>query len=260
MNNTFNLQRFLRFFKKYTLENAKTYFLLIFILLGILSLIIGFLAFAQQERFSVNTQLFIFMIFVLLGGSIFTSMIFMEIGDKKKAIPLLTLPVSHFEKYLVAWIYTYLIFSVVSLSSFYLVDYTFIALAKPRDYTGPGYVLNLLTDPERWYVPLIGYTLFHSFTFWGAIYFERLHFIKTAFIFFISLLVFSLLSRFLMSLITGGGVQQNMLFSSVSSGSGQHNWDIYAGMPLIHLGLYMLAAVVVLLWVSAFYSLKEKQV
>src|ERR1700743_2754531 len=100
MNNTFDLNRFLLLFKKHTLEHAKIYLLSFIVLMGLVFLVLGFDSYTNGGLLDKKAQQISFIFIMLIGGSIFTSMSFIELGDKKKAIPFLTLPASHFEKYL----------------------------------------------------------------------------------------------------------------------------------------------------------------
>src|ERR1700712_4678815 len=122
MNNTFNIDRFMLLFKKRSVEQAKTYLLSIAVLTGMLFIILGFNSFTNRGHLDRNPQGIIFMFFLLLGGSIYTSLSFTDMGDKKMAIPALALPASHFEKYLVSWLYSYVIFQLVCVGVFYFAD------------------------------------------------------------------------------------------------------------------------------------------
>lgn len=259
MNNTFNLNRFWLYFKKHTIEHTKIYLMSIAVLMGILFFFFGFTAINDNGRITVDGQMMLFMFCLLLGGSIFSSLMFAELGDKKKAMLPLTLPVSHFEKYLVAWLYSYVIFSLVCISSFYLVDYVMLSISKPSG--NHNKMLDLLGPITPWYIPFIGYTLFHAFTFWGAIHFKKLHFIKTTFLFFLCLIVLEAINHVMVSLIGNGNIKSWFLFMSARAMEGNHPGNFINPSDTVqYMGFYILATVIVLLWVSTFFKLKEKQV
>jgi hypothetical protein len=261
MNNTFSLTRFIRYFKKHTVENGKTYLLSTAVLIGILILSLFFVVAMGNGHLTLDWQMTVLMCCALLGGSIFTSLTFADVGDKKKAIPMLTLPVSHLEKYLVSWIYTYIIFLIICIGGFYLVDIVAVSFSVASPYSGTQQKLLDLTSKETPGILLFTiFTLFHALAFWGAIYFDKLHFVKTAFVFFIALLGFNLLSKAIISAITDGNVGSTVFFQgSDIIVNGQRHF-ISPPDAVNQLGIIIFIAIVLLLWASAFFRLKEKQV
>src|ERR1022692_150129 len=104
MNNTFNIRRFRRLFVKHTVEHYKSYLMSLTVLMGVMILGGSFLIYMIEAPIDKGFQSAIFAMILLLAGTIFTSTIFADLGDTKKAVASLTLPASHFEKYLVAWL------------------------------------------------------------------------------------------------------------------------------------------------------------
>ncbi|MDB5158562.1 MAG: hypothetical protein JWR50_3269 [Mucilaginibacter sp.] len=258
MNNIFNIQRFLQYLKKHTIEHGKIYLLSIGVMWGILLLAFIFNSLWNTPHYTpVSTQTEIFFFCGVGGGSVFTSLIFTSFGDKKQAIPTLLLPVSNFEKYLVAWLYSYLVFQIIFVCSFYFIDWSFMGMFAPK-YKPYNELFNI-TKGTDWQMLFTVYAVLHAFTFWGAIYFNKLHFIKTAVVFFIYFMVFNVISKVFISSITNGVVRQDVLRSRAVIMQ-QGDWDITPNNNLINLGFYAIAVVVLLLWVSAFFRLKEKQV
>src|SRR5471030_1935310 len=104
MNNIFNAKRFARLFIKHSTEHYKNYLMSFGVLVGVLLLGIGFFTYINNdEPMNMALQTSVFAIVLMLAGTMFTRNIFSDIGDKKKAVPALTLPASHFEKYLLGW-------------------------------------------------------------------------------------------------------------------------------------------------------------
>ncbi|MGF7081923.1 hypothetical protein [Mucilaginibacter sp. UYCu711] len=261
MNNTFNLNRFSHYFKKHTVDNIKIYTLSTVVLLGILGLALGFMTLIGL-RATIDWQMSVFLFCLTLGGAIFTSLIFADFGDKKKAIPVLTLPVSSIEKYLVGWIYTFLIFPVICISLFYLVDYLAFAF-KPTYYDLQGRaipkpILNLFSKATPWFIPAIMFTLFHACTILGAAYFKKLHFIKTTFLFFVLIIVLNVINYPILHVISAGHIQQEVLF--MSSKVVDSRYTISASDSMALLAPYAFVLTIIIIWASAFYKLKEKQV
>ncbi len=195
MNKIFNPVRFGRLFIKHTTEHYKGYLMALGVLIGVMVLGGSFLVYMIDAPLDHSTQSGLFLVILLIAGTIFTSTIFADLGDKKKAIAYLTLPASHFEKYLVAWLYSFLVFLVI-----YTVSFFFVALFLLNVKHVPGQaggVINLL-QKQHLQFGLI-YAFLHAIAFWGAIYFNKLHFIKTGFVFFVFMGLLILFNKIMLS-------------------------------------------------------------
>jgi len=256
MNNTFNLTRFGRLFVKHTVEHYKSYLMSLAVLICVMILGGSFLIYMIEAPIDRGFQSAIFGMILLLAGTIFTSTIFAGYGDRKKAISLLTLPASHFEKYLVAWLYSFLIFAIVYSAGFYLIA---LLAINVKHFPGhPSEIINILHWPVCGMFVL--YAFLHSVAFLGAIFFEKLHFIKTAFLFFISLTLLIIINKILLDSLIGQKMDTPVPFGNVRlrlSGQAaeisltnlQDNWLIL-----------IISVLAVLFWAAAYYRLKEKQV
>src|SRR6185437_9488020 len=123
MNYNFNMNRFGRLFVKHTAEHYKGYLMSLAVLIGVLVLGGCFLVYMVEARLDKGLQSAFYMMMLFLAGTIFTSTVLNDLGDRKKATAWLTLPASHFEKYLVAWVYSLLILLVIYTAAFYLSAY-----------------------------------------------------------------------------------------------------------------------------------------
>ena len=83
MNQTFNFSRFSNLFIKHTVDNYKTYLMAFFVLLGVLFLSMGFAAYVSGGQISTGAQIPFFIFGLLLGGCIFTSIVFSDLGNKR---------------------------------------------------------------------------------------------------------------------------------------------------------------------------------
>ncbi len=258
MNNVFNVRRFSMLFKKHSIEHGNTYLLSTAVLIGLLFLSLGFFSYTSRGHLDSNAQTSTFIFFMLIGGSIFTSLTFLDLGDKKKSIPFLTLPASHTEKYLVAWIYSFVIFQLVFLGAFYLVANVIVAIgvtpANDRER-----VINVFDPQQKTVMTFTIYALFHGLTIWGAIFFEKLHFIKTSFVFFIGLAIILLINSQLLNLLIGKEAQ-GVPFQGMGINNNNHFWQISPDKDVTWYGWYIFKITVLLLWTSAFFRLKEKEV
>lgn len=261
MNNTFTFNRFSLLFKKHFIEQIRTYLMSVAVLIGFLAITLGFAAYASDGELylGVKTQLMFFITFLLGAGIIFTSIIFNELGDKKKAIPILTLPVSHLEKYLVAWIYSFPIFLLVFLGCFYAVDGLTVYFCN-LNVIHKNEVLSLFNEEYKPYRILPVFTVLHAIAFAGAIFFEKLHLIKTAFLTMIFVFAVFLINQPLMKMLFKPEVRNAVPFDTVGVIDGDNVWYIAATKDSHLIITTLLVILMITFWTSAYFKLKEKQV
>jgi len=257
MNYTFNTNRFGKLFLKHTREHYKGYLLSLAVLVGVMILGGSFLIYMVNVPIDKNAQTFLFMVLMMLAGTVFTSTIFTDLGDKKSAIPWLTLPASHFEKYLVAWVYSFLVFLIIYTVIFYLSALYAINIKR-----FPNYQPRLLNVFEPQILQMyIVFAFLHSISFFGAIYFERLHFIKTAVVFFISIALLILINKLILGALIGRAVEATPPFGELLVADKGQTIDIHIVNKMQYsYMLYLLAALAIIFWVAAYYRIKEKQV
>jgi len=254
MNNTFNPTRFGRLFIKHTVEHYKSYLMSLTVLVGVMILGGSFLVYMIEARIDKGLQTAVFSMIMLLAGPIFTSTIFTDLGDKKRGTVFLTLPASHFEKYLVAWIYSFAIFLVIYTASFYVVV---LFAVNVKHFPGqPTEIINVF----QW--PILGmylvYAFLHSIAFYGAIFFEKLHFIKTGFIFFIFFALLIVSNKLLLGALLSHPVDPTVPFGNLHFTNNNRTVDISHQQDFFLLGILVL--VTLFFWVATYFRLKEKQV
>jgi hypothetical protein len=226
------------------------------VLVGVMILGGSFLVYMADVRLDKNIQTFLFFTILLLAGTIFTSSVFADLGEKKKAIAWLVLPASHFEKYLTAWIYSFLLFTIVYTVIFYLA--IFIAVNIQHVDGHPQIIINVF-DKQILQMYLV-YVFLHSIAFFGAIYFEKLHFIKTAFVFFIFIAIMIMLNKGLLSALLGRTVDASPPFGNLRFADSGQTVDIEMASQNSPYLLYLLIILAFIFWAAAFFRLKEKQV
>jgi hypothetical protein len=256
MNKTFSPDRFARLFKKHTKEHYRNYGMSIVVLVGVMLLGGSFLVYMIEVDLDKTIQTFFFFTIMLLAGTVFTSSVFADLGERKKAMVWLVLPASHFEKYLVAWIYSFLLFIVVYTLIFYLA--VLITLNMHHVHTHRIFILNVF-DTQILQMYLV-FAFLHAFTFFGAVYFEKLHFIKTAFSFFIILAILIILNKFLLTGLLGRTVDASPPFGYLRFGDTGQAVDIKISSSDSPFLLYLIVTLTLILWVGAYFRLKEKQV
>ncbi|PTS95503.1 hypothetical protein DBR11_21215 [Pedobacter sp. HMWF019] len=259
MNNTFNLIRFLRLFKKQTAEQYKTYLMSVGVLIGILALLLGFMSYSGGGSIGPTAQGVIFFNLMLFSGTIFTSLIFADLGNNKKSIPILTLPSSHLEKYLVAWLYSFVIFQVVYIACFYVIDYTVISIGN-IDQAHKSTVVNVFSTNFKIWVVFPIFAVLHSICFIGSVFFEKLHFIKTAFTFFIFLIFICLINPLFLKAIFDVKVLKGVPFNSIGIEIGETSYFVRPNDTSDVILLVMAGLLTLVLWTSTYFRLKEKQV
>jgi hypothetical protein len=259
MNEVFSFRRFRRLFVKHTIEHYRTYLMSLAVLVGVLLLGGSFIFYMDPDPPDPAFQSVIFVALLLLAGTLFTSTVFADYGDRNKAIPALTLPATALEKFLVGWLYSYPIFLVVYIGAFYLA---LLGLSSSRHW-GPGqhfYLLNL-RQPGMDVLFLI-YSVLQAVSLFGAVFFSKLHFIKTGFAFFIALGIAIFLNTFLLKVFSGlGVVKMSLPFGFLNFYVHDRFYSISLNDPGTSTTiLYVMMLVTLVIWVAAYFRLKEKQV
>jgi len=101
--------------------------------------------------------------------------------------------------------------------------------------------------------------IFHLFSFWGAIYFNNLHFIKTGFTFFLGALALSIFNYIFLSVISTGSLTNRSVFFQNHVLVNNKLYDLNINENIFIAMWIAFAISVMLLWLSTFYKLKEKQ-
>lgn len=258
MNNFFSLKRFLRLFIKQTTEHYRTYLMSIAVLAGVMLLGGSFLFFVIPDPPDTGMQTAMFVILMLIAGTIFTSTVFSDYGDKSKAIAAISLPATTFEKFLIGWLYSYPIFMIVYTGVFYLV---LIGLGSMRHWpVGQHFDILSLSHDILTFV-LVVYSILHAISIFGAILFKKLHFIKTGFAFFVGYALIMIANTLFLKAITGLNVIKiAMPYGYLNFDIGTKYYSIAAVGPISLGVITTLLVIALLIWVAAYFRLKEKQV
>lgn len=259
MNNTFSLRRFSQLFIKHSQEYFKTYFLSVTVLLALLATVLGFTSYLSGGNLGIKSQYAIFFFFIIGAGSIFTSMVFSDLGNSRKSIAMMTLPASHFEKYLVAWLYSFVIYQLIFLLSFYAVDLVVLNLQN-SGMTGKITLLDLQNPDTPYGMALVTFSMIHSMAFLGAVSFEKLHFIKTASLVSLICLLLILINHPLATTILGVDLDKVVPLGEVRIKEGEQYFNIQAQSSVRPIIQGMAYTFVLILWIGTYFKLKEKQV
>ena len=250
MDNIFSFQRFVWLFNKYTREHYKSLLMSVVVLAGILAMILVCIALIGVHVDS-NGQDVLFAVLFVGMGFVFTSSIFADLGNKHKSISELTLPVAHLERFLVAWIYSFIIFQIVYIPCFFLINGIVINLS---DYQKENYeAISILgTKKSSYFILLTYYCFVHAFAFLAAVLFRNHHFLKTTFSFIVFYIVLMMLNHVSLPPFIGSHVGSHATnFSPVKGYIYTYDTAIFSVMIL---------ASAFCLWTATYFKLKEKQV
>ena len=258
MSQSFNLTRFGRLFRKHTAEHLRGYLLATAVLLGGIGLVLGYVAYLNTQAMSASVQGMVFIMGLLSSGVFFTSTVLAPFGPPRHATPALLLPASHWEKYLVAWLYALPIFVLVYIGCFYLMDALVLQL---DDWAGPKPdLVSLFSDQEKLYSGLVAYAVLNAVFLWGSIYFTKQQFIRTAFGVLLGLVVVVVVNFQVVQALVGRKVESVLPFSGLvlREGKAIQSLDLPPGqgawLVLVPVGLMLLG------WAGAYARLTEKQI
>ncbi len=269
----FSFTRFGMLFKKHTVENFRNYAISLFVMVGIMLLIMGMVNYKAFKPMEEKQQLAFFLGFLLAAGTIFTSNIFTNLGEKRKAIASITLPASSLEKFLVGWLYSFVIFQIIFIAVFYAIVATILKLGNWPPDTDP--IINVFEfGPDKTWIVFIVYAFLHSTMIYGAIFFKKMHFIKTAFAFFIILIAIWLLNDQVLELMIHQPIHGNPPFGGLNFAydvvvkshgvvvDRHHQYDGHVDLPdaTFKWILLLFSLLGVMMWGAAYYKLKEKKV
>ena len=256
-NQIFSFARFGRLFGRHTAEHLPAYLMTAAVGAGGMLVVLGFLTYMQGSAPTVTVQTVLFTLFLLAGCTIFTSTVFAQFGNSRQASVALTLPASHLEKFLVAWVYSLPVFLLAFIPLFYLADAAVV-------YAGvaPGQapeLLDLVAARQDMAGTLAMLTALHAAWLWGGICFENKHFIKTGFAVLLLLGGLSMVNFQVLKRLVGAELLPTVPFTSLRFLESKQFYSVALPdaqgpwLALVPLGLAGL------LWAAAYCRLTEKQ-
>jgi hypothetical protein len=121
-------------------------------------------------------------------------------------------------------------------------------------------IFSFISDNPGGFKIYIVYGLLQAVAFYGAIYFNKLHFVKTAFAFFITIAVLMIGNKYLLDFMTGHKVRPNVPFGEMRFTEQMQNIVIRISPQYDWITQYMVIAFILILWLAAYFRLTEKQV
>ncbi len=256
-NQHFQLARFGRLLRRHTAEHLRNYLLTAVVGTGAMMLVMGFIAYLNRDAIPSGAQNAFFVLFLLTGGSILASTAFTQFGDKRQATVALLLPASHLEKYLVAWIFSLPLFLLFFIPLFSLANAAVAYVSAAPGQTPE--LLNVFEDGERAMGTFWTLTVLHAAWLWGGIYFEKAHFIKTAFLVFGLFGILAVVNFQALKLLITPELRPVPPFTKLQFVEKQLSYTLdlpAAQFPWLSL---VPVALALLLWAAAYFRLTEKQ-
>jgi hypothetical protein len=263
MGNIFVTRRFALLFKKTIMERPAQ----LTGLIGLMLAIIFILYFIFKSQLSFSAAQNIAFIWGLAGGGCFlASFVFGYFSSNANGSSYLTLPASHFEKWLCGVLIVGILYPLVFLLFFRMMDAGFVALFhRSLDSGSPLYKEQYNSVYIFSFTGRIAIKVYSTFFFFtgvaliGPLYFNKAAFIKTALVFCaICFAIFGLNWLF-----------ADLLFGQIDSAFPYRNVDILVGKEVGSVELPERAFAIVssalaycipvLLWIVAYIRLREKE-
>lgn len=264
MNDVFNLKRFGWLFKKTMLERPVQ-------LIGLIGLIlmIDFLMYLFGTTMNIvwdAVQEETFILGLVGGGSFLAAFVFNYFYSNATGSSYLTLPASAFEKWLCGVLIAGIIFTLIFLAFYRLMDTTFVGIYhRSLNPAGPFYKEmydHVRIFPYDGFVASKTYMMFLNFTtamLVGALYFNKAAFIKVALIVCGLFIGGMLLNDFMAKALIDNvdkGLPYYAVFITVGKEFGKIFLPSYASKAVDIIILYIMPAV---LLVTAYIRLSEKE-
>jgi len=193
MNQFFDFKRFSLLVLKHWADNKKRYTLSLLAYVGLLTtwflfgLIIEGIPDGEGLPEDVQIPTFFFSLFAV--GTFYASQYFSDLGSRHKGSHFLLVPASSFEKLVCSLFFTAILFPILLIACFYLVDVVMVTLANSFSGNsgngGKSTVANIFGvelirfNPKQAIYLLLFFFSVQSLFLLGSVYFKKYNFIKT---------------------------------------------------------------------------------
>ena len=247
MNDVFNLKRFTLLLKEQSSKNLKLFLMGAVLVFGVLfALDLLYIISSGITKLHLNIRLGFYMVCIFPSAFLISGTWFTYLSKSAPEIGNLLLPVSSFERILVAFIINIIIFSLI-----YFLIVIIIEIILFQHFE----ILYYFTHFFKFRLFYSSLFLFQSFFLLGSLIFKKAATIKTGFAIFICFIILQLINNFVMSVVFRN--VHNINYSNMFFNNEAFlitplyirlilKWIIYIGVPLI--------------WVASYFKLKEKQV
>jgi hypothetical protein len=260
-----NLARLVLLISRQWAENRRLYLLGWGLLTGLLGIFYLFASEWSQGMLprGADREL-MFGLGLWVGGGLLANAQFAELSDRSRAIGWLMLPASALEKLLSAFFFTALVFPAVYLITFYGVETLFLGLLgeprpNPPNRHVEGYLSLLYSEAGNFCLVFPGLL---AIAILGSIHYERFSFVKTLASLIVVVFATVMLNTLIANILTPEGfavtnappfVRTVLLYDHTYT-------DVYAPPTFRRVSnLLMFGLTPVLLWLTAYFRLREKQ-
>ncbi len=263
MNNTFNIHRFGLVFKKTVLERPMQLFGL-----TVLSLAVVFFVYVlgkQLSGFDV-AQNASFLLGLVGGGCFLASFVFGYFSTNAMGSSFLTLPASHFEKWLCGILLTGVWYVLIFLLFYRFVDTLFVGIyRRSLDSNGPFFkelYEQVQIFPFDGFVANKAAIMFVNFAgamLVGSLYFNKVNFIKVALLisaFWLGAWLFNLMIAKAMIQDVNNAMPYFLVWIDINKDQGRIELP---GKLLTVVGILIQYVVPAILWMVAYIRLREKE-
>jgi hypothetical protein len=264
MNDTFNLNRFGWVLKKSVLERPA---LMLGLVLATLMITLLSYAIVQSMAGIAKAQVVSFLLGFLIGGSFMSSSVFGYFSSPFSGTSFLVLPASHFEKWLSAVLIAIVIFTVVYLGFYRLIDTLFVNSYRHNLDRNSSNYQSLYNSVEVFtFNNKISSQIFVMFAnISGAMLLGSLYFNKTSYIKVILLICFLVIGTYFINLSMANiffkhidmAMPFKSIFLKIGSAIGIINMPKMVDKTVELLISYIIPGI---LWLTALIRLKEKEV
>ncbi len=263
MNNTFNIKRFGKLLKKTLLERPmNTYGFIALVLAGTLIL---YEVLKTLSGFDMAQRL-TFFVGITAGSFFLASFSFGFFSTNASGSSFLTLPASHFEKWLCAVLITGVLYPLIFLIFYRIIDSSFVAIYHNGLDTASPFYKQMY---ERVYqFDLNGiiarniYIMFFIYTgamLLGALYFNKAAVIKVALVL-CAVFTFAFGLNWLMAIGLFGSIEDAAPFNHVAIRAGKEIGSLELPSRIGKIFLYAIIVVFpAILWLLSFTRLREKE-
>lgn len=266
MNNTFDFNRFSLLVKRQWIENKKL-FLMASVILLVLGLVFYGFNVDLEDGYLINVEGRGVLLIgsIILVGTFFTNYIMRDFSNKNDTTSFLQVPASHIDKFLSSSFYIFIVFPIIFLLFYYLIDCSFVNIGNSimDNYPRKGNVVKnefvfiyMMNNKTLHLDTIVGvWVTIQSFIMVGSIYFKRWTYIKTAFtglvLFFLIYLIAGTAFEILVTDLAHQVEVNSNAYLQVKSIE-----DVISDITLICLK-YIFTPILILI---AYFKLKEKQV
>lgn len=264
MNNTFNLHRFGLLFKKTLLERPVQMFgftgLLLAMILIIYSVAKTFAGFSTAQNLTF--------LWGLIGGSyLMASIVFNHFYSNAIGSSYLTLPASHFEKWLCGILIAGVLYPAIFLLFYRFMDASFVTIFhNSLDPAAPFYKERYQSVNVLSFNGFFAWKVYSLFPFAvsamlaGSLYFNKAVLIKVSLVICSIVIVVFLLNHLFAKIVFGGSVQNSWPFHWVDVQVGKTGGNIELPEKIADIAFYGLSyAFPAILFFTSFIRMREKE-